>query len=365
MYWTPSRHHGYAVSWLRASGCSQYRRSAFVSAVSKLSRLAWTWFESGSRNSLNHRSPGLSSGLYAGKCTGSVPGGQVMRWLVWAPLLSSTMATRLSGNACRHSRKNSSKHTLSSRGRNRQKLWPVVGSTAAYSQSHSYWSSYTQGGRVPGGHQRRRYQTLSPKRASSRAHTRCTCRWARVGPKVFFKNRLGGEAGLAVPSAPGLELSFVSFKQLGDAVEAVVVNPPLLAQVALHFLEAGDPTRLHFEGQGVPCLSTHLLPPAGARLSAQQCLKATGRVGRSPPLQLALVIAQQRCRGLQATDGAGFQHAQQLDTVRERPAPKLSFQCHEGWSALGNPFTVVDLHNALARIAGKDGFRGWAAILSL
>jgi hypothetical protein len=173
MYWIPSRHHGYAVSWTRVSGCSQYGWSVLVSAVSKTSRLLWTWFESGSRNSLNHRSPGLSSGLYAGKCTGSTPDGQVMRWLVWAPLLSSTTATRASGNAWRHSCKNSSKHAPSSLGRNKQKLRPVVGSTAAYSQSHSYRSSHIQGGRLPRGHQRRRYQPLSPKRASSRAHTRC------------------------------------------------------------------------------------------------------------------------------------------------------------------------------------------------
>jgi len=33
---------------------------------------------------------------------------------------------------------------------------PVVGSTAAYSQSHSYSSCTIQGGRAPNGHQRRR-----------------------------------------------------------------------------------------------------------------------------------------------------------------------------------------------------------------
>ena len=156
MYRIPSRHHGYAVSCTRGSGCSQYGRSVLVSAVSKTSRLLGTWFESGSRHSLNQRSPGLSSGLYAGQCTGSTPDGQVMRWLVWAPLLSSTTATRASGNAWRHSCKNSSKHAPSSLGRNKQQLRPGVGSTAADSQSHSYRSSPIPGGRRPRGHHRGR-----------------------------------------------------------------------------------------------------------------------------------------------------------------------------------------------------------------
>jgi hypothetical protein len=112
-----------------------------------------------------------------------------------------------------------------------------------------------------------------------------------VGPKVFFKSRLGGEIRLAVPPAPGLQLGLMPFTQLGDAVEAVVVNPPLLAQVALHLLQAGNPTRLHLDGQGVPRLRTHLLLPASARPTAQQRLKASGRVGGPPPLQLALAIA--------------------------------------------------------------------------
>jgi hypothetical protein len=348
MYWTPSRHHGDAVSWTRASGCSQYRRRAFVSAVSKPSRRSCPGFASGSRHALNQRSPGLSSGLYAGTCPGAHPSGHVMRRLVWAPLFSSTIAPRLSGKACRHSRPNSSKPVRSSRGRKRPKLWPVVGSTAADNQRHAYWSSSTQGGRVPSGPQRRRYQTLSPKRASSKAHTPCTCRWARVGPTGFFNSRLGGEIRLAVPPAPGLQLGLRPFTQLGDAVEAVGVNPPRLAPGALHLLPAGQPTRRHLDGQGVPRLRTHLRLPARARPTAQQRLKASGRVSGPPPLPLALAIAQQRRRGPQAADGTGVQDASQLDAVGERPAPKWSLPCQEGRRALGHPFTVVDPHHALA-----------------
>jgi hypothetical protein len=128
--------------------------------------------------------------------------------------------------------------------------------------------------------------------------------------------------------------------------------------------EAGEPTRRHCDGQGGPCRRPQLLPPAGARLAAPQSLKATGRVGRPPPLPLALVIAQPRGCDPQAADGAGFQHAPQREAVRERPTPTWSCHCQEGWRALGHACTVVEPHHARARIAGQDGFRGRAAMLS-
>jgi hypothetical protein len=89
----------------------------------------------------------------------------------------------------------------------------------------------------------------------------------RVGPKVFFKSRLGGEVRLAVPSAPSLELGLVPLQQLGDAVEAVVVNPPLLAQVTLSLFEAGNPPCSHLTSECRPSLRAHLFVPPWARLS--------------------------------------------------------------------------------------------------
>jgi hypothetical protein len=66
-------------------------------------------------------------------------------------------------------------------GSNRKTPVPVVGSTAAYSQSHSYSSCTIHGGRSPSGHQRLRIQVLRPKRPSSKATTRF-----RVGCLIRF-----------------------------------------------------------------------------------------------------------------------------------------------------------------------------------
>jgi hypothetical protein len=64
---------------------------------------------------------------------------------------------------------------------------PVVGSTAAYSQSHSYSSCTIQGGRSPNGHQRRRNQVLRPKRASLESHDPLQCWLFDQVPEVFLK----------------------------------------------------------------------------------------------------------------------------------------------------------------------------------
>jgi hypothetical protein len=169
---TPARHQGYAVHRTTVDGFSQYEHKAPARVCSKASRLSKTWFASCSRSASNKRSAGFNSGLYGGKLTGLSPMGHVTCLLVWLPLLSHTSAICASGKAWRKACKKISKQVPSSRGRQRKKLSPVVGSMAAYNQSHSYRSATIQGGRTPCGHHRRRNQPLSPKRASSIAKTR-------------------------------------------------------------------------------------------------------------------------------------------------------------------------------------------------
>jgi hypothetical protein len=214
MFATPSRHQGYAVNRTRVDGVSQYGRKAPVRCCSRASRLANTGLASASRTASKSRSAGFNAGLYAGNLTGLSPAGHCTCLLIWLPLLSSTKAIGPAGKARRNSRKNTSKHAPSSCGRHQKKLSPVVGSMAAYSQSHSYRSSTIQGGRTPLGHHRRRNHTFKPKRASSMAKARVPWWCASLAPKSFFKSSLGLRIVLAVAAAASLALDFLPLEQL-------------------------------------------------------------------------------------------------------------------------------------------------------
>src|SRR5258708_11168146 len=113
--------------------------------------------------------------------------GQLTSPLRWLPELSSTTPIGPSPNSWRRCCRKISRHCPSTVGNKRKTPVPVVGSTAAYSQSHSYSSCTIQGGRSPNGHQRRRSQVIRPKRPSSKATTRCSGGCFTKLPKVFLK----------------------------------------------------------------------------------------------------------------------------------------------------------------------------------
>src|SRR5258708_20219038 len=113
--------------------------------------------------------------------------GQLTSPLRWLPELSSTTPIGPSPNSWRRCCRKISRHCPSTVGNKRKTPVPVVGSTAAYSQSHSYSSCTIQGGRAPNGHQRRRSQVIRPKRPSSKATTRCSGGCFSRLPKFFLK----------------------------------------------------------------------------------------------------------------------------------------------------------------------------------
>src|SRR5262249_52872889 len=80
-----------------------------------------------------------------------------------------------------------SRHWPSTVGNKRKTPVPVVGSTAAYSQSHSYSSCTIQGGRSPNGHQRRRERGDEAKAAFIQGHDALQRRLLDQVPKVFLK----------------------------------------------------------------------------------------------------------------------------------------------------------------------------------
>src|SRR3954447_10420754 len=84
MFEISSSHHPYPVSFANIDGSSQYEPSASLKASMISSSLSKIRLESLALSSKNHRSTGLSSGLYAGSGSPSIPKGQLtfpLRWL--------------------------------------------------------------------------------------------------------------------------------------------------------------------------------------------------------------------------------------------------------------------------------------------
>jgi hypothetical protein len=102
---------------------------------------------------------------------------------------------------------NTSKHSPSSRGKHRQKLSPVAGSTAAYSHSHSYLSYpwRTEALRAP------------PASVPGLQQAEACLVFGRLrivsGNRSSFKIRLFFFGGFSMATAPGLELNLVSLEQ--------------------------------------------------------------------------------------------------------------------------------------------------------
>ena len=133
------------------------------------------------------------------------------------------------------------------------------------------------------------------------------------------------------------------------------MDAPPLTQVVLCVLEAGHPTGLQLASQGRPRFSAHLGSPPEPSRGLQQRLEPAGAIDRPPALQLPCAIPQHGGGAPPTAAGAGFEHAQPLDPVGERPAPEPPLQRASGRRALRDLGVVVDPPDVLLRDADEDG----------
>src|SRR5258708_1016987 len=242
--------------------------------------------------------------------------GQLTSPLRWLPELSSTTPIGPSPNSWRRWCRKSSRHWPSTVGNTRKTPVPVVGSTAAYSHSHSYSSCTIKARTFP-------HWTPAPTQPSDQAKAGITRRpraaaavVALPGSRRFFKDGLLLCIRLLVSSAPGLPLDPMFLEEPPVLLAVLVADAPLALQIIARILHGHIVSRSHRLHQARPRLCSQPRGLPCRLLPLEHPCQALCPIAFPPARQLAHTVADQRCTVLQTLHRSAFHQAQHAHPIR-------------------------------------------------